>query len=91
MATTPTIAGPNSKSNHSPKVSSSTAPFSAHQSASAASHDSVGQRRSGGSGSFGAGSLSRPSTSSRNSQNKKQHKSSKRFRLDDDAIAEQVG
>ena len=51
--------------------------------------DVTGQRRSGGSGSFGSGANTRPSASPRNSQGaRKQHKSSKRSRLaDDDAMA----
>ncbi|KAF1983759.1 hypothetical protein K402DRAFT_456252 [Aulographum hederae CBS 113979] len=59
------------------------------QAASSATGDSYGQRRTGGSGAFGAGNASRSNPSPRNSQaSRKQHKSSKRFRVDEDAVAE---
>ncbi|KAF2090468.1 hypothetical protein K490DRAFT_34975 [Saccharata proteae CBS 121410] len=62
------------------------------QGGAVATGDSFGQRRSGGSGSFGAGANSRSNSSPRNNQaSKKQHKGSKKFRLaDDDAIAESL-
>lgn len=55
--------------------------------------DVSGQRRSGGSGSFGSGASSRSIATPRNNQaSRKQHKTSKRFRLaDDDAMAISVG
>ena len=52
--------------------------------------DISGQRRSGGSGSFGSGATTRSTATPRNGQaSRKQHKASKRFRLadDDDAMA----
>ncbi|KAI9689024.1 MAG: hypothetical protein M1822_000761 [Bathelium mastoideum] len=54
--------------------------------------DAHGQRRAGGSGSFGAGASSRQAAAPRNGQGaRKQHKASKRSRLaDEDAIAESV-
>lgn len=54
--------------------------------------ESYPQRRSGGSGSFGAGSASRTSPAARNSQSsRKQHKGQRRPRLaDEDAAAESV-
>ncbi|EON66311.1 hypothetical protein W97_05704 [Coniosporium apollinis CBS 100218] len=60
------------------------------QVSSSSAGDSYGQRRSGASGSFGAGASSRASSTPRNNQaSKKQHKQSKRFRLaDEDAFAE---
>src|SRR6202012_4297327 len=45
------------------------------------------QRRTGGSGSFGSGGLSRQSAAPKTPQ-RRTHKSSKRFRIEDDAIAE---
>ncbi|KAF2503378.1 RING finger domain-containing protein [Lophium mytilinum] len=61
-----------------------------NQAGSVAAGDTFGQRRSGGSGSFGAGNTSRASPSPRNAQLvRKQHKGSKRFRAtDEDALAE---
>ncbi|KAJ9641443.1 hypothetical protein H2199_005413 [Coniosporium tulheliwenetii] len=60
------------------------------QVSSSSAGDSYGQRRSGASGSFGAGATSRASSTPRNNQaSKKQHKQSKRYRLaDEDAFAE---
>ncbi|KAF2757371.1 hypothetical protein EJ05DRAFT_476641 [Pseudovirgaria hyperparasitica] len=60
------------------------------QPTSSSTGDGVGQRRSGGTGSFGAGASSRLSPSPRNAQaTRKQHKTSKRSRLvDDDAIVQ---
>lgn len=70
-------------------------PPSAPQTSSAAlsSGDTSGQRRVGGSGSFGAGAASRGSGSPRSSQGqRKQNKSSKRYQrfADEDAMAETV-
>src|SRR4051812_34872957 len=61
------------------------------QPGAAATSDSYGQRRSGGS-SFGAGAATRSSPTPRNAQQaRKQHKNAKRVRVaDDDAIAESV-
>ncbi|KAK5201537.1 hypothetical protein BJ546DRAFT_993336 [Cryomyces antarcticus] len=60
------------------------------QSGSVSTGDSYGQRRGGGSGSFGAGASSRASPAPRKDQNaRKQNKGSRRFRLaDEDAFAE---
>ncbi|KAF1810121.1 hypothetical protein P152DRAFT_402057 [Eremomyces bilateralis CBS 781.70] len=61
------------------------------QSSSVSAGDTAGQRRAGGSGSFGAGSSSRSSTAPRNSQGlRKQHKGSKRVNapIDEDTMAE---
>lgn len=62
------------------------------QSSSTTGAESYPQRRSGGSGSFGAGSASRTSPAARNSQSsRKQHKGQRRPRLaDEDAAAEFV-
>ncbi|KAI9708820.1 MAG: hypothetical protein M1820_003775 [Bogoriella megaspora] len=59
---------------------------------SISSGDNYGQRRAGGSGSFGAGASSRQGAAPRNIQgSRKQHKGSKKTRLtDEDAIAESV-
>ena len=63
------------------------------QSGSFAGFDNHPQRRSGGLGSFGAGSNSRnPSTPRNNQPLRKQHKGQRRPRLaDEDALAESVG
>ncbi|KAL9073302.1 MAG: hypothetical protein Q9157_004797 [Trypethelium eluteriae] len=62
------------------------------QSSSSAFGDLYGQRRTGSSGSFGAGASSRQVATPRNSQaSRKQHKGFKKSRLaDEDAIAESV-
>ncbi|KAH7057144.1 hypothetical protein B0J12DRAFT_404550 [Macrophomina phaseolina] len=62
------------------------------QNGPSAAGDSHGQRRTGGSGSFGAGAASRSYPSPRNNQaSKKKHKGAKRPGLaDEDAIAESV-
>lgn len=62
------------------------------QTGPSAAGDSYGQRRAGGSGSFGAGAASRAYPSPRNSQaSKRKHKGAKRPSLaDEDAIAESV-
>lgn len=62
------------------------------QPTSAVTGDTYGQRRSGGSGSFGAGAATRGTAAPRNNQSsRKQNKSSKRIRsADEDAIAESV-
>lgn len=54
--------------------------------------EGLGQRRSGGSGSFGSGATSKGSSAPRKDQSvKSKHKQSKRFRLaDEDAFAESV-
>jgi len=55
--------------------------------------DGYAQRRTGGSGSFGAGASSRAAPAARNNQpSRKQHKGSKRYRsmVDEDAMAESV-
>lgn len=62
------------------------------QPSSTAAGDGYGQRRSGGSGSFGAGASTRGTAPPRNNQSsRKQNKNSKKFRsADEDAIAESV-
>jgi hypothetical protein len=86
MASSPSIAATSSKA-----VSNSKAPASSttqFQNGPGATGDNFGSRRSGGTGSFGAGSYSR--VTPRNIQNRKPSKQSRKFRLDEDAIAETV-
>lgn len=89
-ATMSSSSTPITKNTHA--VSQTPSP-SQSQSSSTTGAESYPQRRSGGSGSFGAGSASRTSpTSARNSQSsRKQHKGQRRPRLaDEDAAAESV-
>ena len=79
-------------STKSPVVTSQSSSGQQYTNASTPS-DVSGQRRSGGSGSFGFGASTRSTASPRNNQaSRKQHKASKRFKLaDDDAMAISVG
>jgi hypothetical protein len=83
MASSPSVAAPSSKPS---SASSSTSQF---QNTPAFAAD-LGARRSGGSGSFGAGNYSRQPATAKNPQNRRQHKQSRKFRFDEDAIAESV-
>jgi len=92
-----TVMSSNSVSSLPPLKSVNSRPqaSSASQSQGAASLgiDSHTQRRSGGSGSFGAGSTTRasPSTARNNQSIRKQHKSQRRPRLvDEDTFVESV-
>ena len=74
----------------SPSQSTVSSPVS--QAGGNALGDTVGYRRNGGSGSFGAGATARATGVPRNNQSgKKQHKSSKKFRYaEDDSYVEAV-
>ncbi|KAF4548586.1 RING-type zinc-finger domain-containing protein [Elsinoe fawcettii] len=82
----------NSKSNTLTKSGNTTNLQSPSHSAANAyfSTQGLGQQRSGGSGSFGAGAAAKGSSTARNNQSvKSKHKQSRRFRLaDEDAFAE---
>lgn len=84
-----------SKATNTPKGQSASGQLSPAQSqtGSISTGDSYGQRRGGGSGSFGAGATSRASPAPRNNQaSRKQHRGAKRYKgaVDEDAMAESV-
>lgn len=90
MSSSTVASSPSVKTSNAP--SQSTSPAYSHPGAANTSIPGGVQRRTGGSGSFGAGSTSRHSPTARNSQPlRKQHKAQRRARLaDEDAIAESV-
>ena len=91
MTSHPTVSLATSKTANGPPQLPSP---SQSQAPSIPSHDGYSQRRSGGSGSFGAGANTRytPSTSRSNQSFRKQNKDQRRPRLgDEDTAAESVG
>jgi E3 ubiquitin-protein ligase RNF10 len=89
MASSPSIVAVSGKSINQSKSPSSS---SAHQPQNPAltSGEAFGARRGGGNASLGSSNWSRQSPTPRNNQNRKQHKPSRRFKPDEDAIAERV-